>query len=74
VTPEADVAAIASIIGTIASTRRRKETAKVLLERDAGFFRDPGWVRIDGPEKILDLLLNFSLGLDLRTTWCGNLP
>lgn len=63
------------VIVTIAITGRRKDAAKVLLEGDAGFFRDPLWVGIDGPEKILDLLLNFPLNMDLelRTVCCGNL-
>jgi hypothetical protein len=36
----------------------REVAAKVLLEADAGFFRNPSWVGIEGLEKILDLLLD----------------
>jgi hypothetical protein len=65
------------VIVTIAITGRSKETAKVLLERDARFLRDSGWVGIDGPEKLLNLLRNFPVGLsldsDLRRLWCGDL-
>ena len=64
------------VIVTLAFTGRRKDAAEVLLKGDAGFFRDPGWVGIDGPEKILDLVLNFplDLNLELRTVWCGDPP
>ena len=41
----------------------RENAAQVLLEADAGFFGDAGWDRNRGPEKILDLLLNLSIGL-----------
>jgi hypothetical protein len=42
----------------------------VLLERDAGFFRDAGGIGINRVEKILDFLLNLSShDMALRTSW-----
>lgn len=41
----------------------------MLLKGDAGFFRDACRVGIDGPKKILNLLLNFPLYRKLRAVW-----
>jgi hypothetical protein len=46
----------------------REEAAEVLLEADAGFFRDAGGVGIEGLEKAVDFLL------DLLIARCNGLP
>jgi hypothetical protein len=65
-------AAVAAIIFTIISSC--EDAAKVLLEADAGFFRDAGGVGIDRLEKILDFLLYIPLdNTELRTPRWGDL-
>ena len=68
------IAAGVIIVVVIAINAGHEEAAEVLLECHAGFSRYACWVGIDGPEEILDLLLNIPLIRDLRTVRCGDLP
>src|SRR5580704_13488597 len=60
-------------VAIIAITARREDAAKMLLERNPGFFRNVCGVGIDGPKKIPDLLLNFPLYQELCTMGYGDL-
>ena len=51
-----------------------EDAGQMLLEADAGFFRDAGRVGINRPEKILDFLLHIPLDkMYVRTARWGDL-
>lgn len=71
--------AVAAIVSFHILGAGREDAAQMLLEGETGFFRHTGGIGIDGPEKILDFLLNFAFvfcdtDVHLRTNRWANFP